>query len=116
MSGEVEVASVCAFELGAALHQKNVDQFFTVGLLSVMDALLDRPMREALLVLPLADNVKHALLDHEGLMGAALDCIKAYERADWAKARCVDLREKSIRDAYLTSVVSSREMMQAFLN
>ena len=106
-------ANMCR-QLGAALHQKNVDQFFTVGLLSVMDALLDRPMREALLVLPLADNVKHALLEHEGLMGAALDCIKAYERADWEKARCADLDEKIIREAYLTSVVSSRDMMQAF--
>ena len=106
-------ANMCR-QLGAALRQKNVDQFFTVGLLSVMDALLDRPMREALLVLPLADNVKHALLEHEGLMGAALDCIKAYERADWEKARCADLDEKIIREAYLTSVVSSRDMMQAF--
>ena len=108
-------ANMCQ-QLGVALRQKNVDQFFTVGLLSVMDALLDRPMREALLVLPLADNVKHALLEHEGLMGAALDCIKAYERADWGNAGCTDLGEKIVRDAYLTSVVSSRGMMQAFLN
>ena len=108
-------ANMCR-ELGAALSQKNVDQFFTVGLLSVMDALLDRPMQEALRVLPLADNVKHALVDHEGLLGEALDCIKAYERADWQKARCADLDEKIIRRAYLTSVVSSRDMMQAFLN
>jgi c-di-GMP phosphodiesterase len=108
-------ANMCR-QLGAALRQKNVDQFFTVGLLSVMDALLDRPMREALRVLPLADNVKHALLEQEGLMGEALDCIKAYELADWQKARCADLDEKVIREAYLTSVVSSRGLMQAFLN
>ena len=63
-----------------------------------------------------ADNAKHALVEKEGLMGAALDCIKAYEHADWEKARCADLDERIIRDAYLDSVVSSREMMQAFLN
>jgi EAL and modified HD-GYP domain-containing signal transduction protein len=108
-------AQMCQ-QLGAALRQKNVDQFFTVGLLSVLDALLDRPMREALLVLPLADNVKDALLEHKGLMGVALDCVKAYERGDWEKARCASLDEKAVRDAYLTSVVSTRCMMQAFLN
>src|SRR3989442_3784130 len=34
-------ANMCQ-QLGVALRQKNVDQFFTVGLLSVIDALLDR--------------------------------------------------------------------------
>jgi c-di-GMP-related signal transduction protein len=103
-------------QLGTALHQKNVDQFFTVGLLSVIDALLDRPIREALLVLPLADNVKHALTEHEGLMGTVLDCVCAYERADWDKAKCPGLDDKTIRNAYLSSVVATRSMMQAFVN
>jgi EAL and modified HD-GYP domain-containing signal transduction protein len=103
-------------QLSAYLRQKNVDQFFTVGLVSVLDALLDRPMRDALLVLPLADSVKDALLENKGMMGAVLDCVKAYERADWEKARCAGLDEKTVRDAYLTSVGSTRYMMQAFLN
>jgi len=103
-------------QLGTALRQKNVDQFFTVGLLSIIDALLDRPLRESLLVLPLADNVKEALLEHEGLMGAALDCVQAYEHADWENAKCPGLDEKTVREAYLTSVVSTRSMMQAFVN
>lgn len=102
--------------LGTALNQRNVDQFFTVGLLSVIDALLDRPIREALLVLPLADNVKHALIEHEGLMGTVLECVTAYERADWDKAKCPGLDDKSLRDAYLRSVVATRSMMQAFMN
>ena len=103
-------------QLGTALRQKNVDQFFTVGLLSVLDALLDRPMREALRVLPLADSVKDALLEHNGLMGVVLACVKAYERADWERACCAGLDEKTVRDAYFSSVASTRCMMQAFLN
>jgi EAL and modified HD-GYP domain-containing signal transduction protein len=103
-------------QLGTALRQRNVDQFFTVGLLSVIDALLDRPIREALLVLPLADEVKQALIEHEGLMGTVLDCAIAYERADWDKAKCPGLDDKTIREAYLSSVVATRFMMQAFVN
>jgi EAL and modified HD-GYP domain-containing signal transduction protein len=103
-------------QLGTALRQKNVEQFFTVGLISVMDALLDRPLRESLLVLPLSDKIKHALLEHEGLMGEALDCVKAYERADWENAKCAGLDEATIREAYLTSVMSTRSMMNAFVN
>ena len=91
-------------QLGAAMHQKNVDQFFTVGLLSMIDAIVDRPMAEALEVLPLVDEVKQALLHHKGPMGAALACVKAYERCDWEQTSCDGLDEKKIREAYLSSV------------
>jgi EAL and modified HD-GYP domain-containing signal transduction protein len=101
-------------QLGEAMHQKNTAQFFTAGLLSVVDALLDRPLRDALMLLPMADAIKDALLQHKGPMGEALTCIKTYERADWENTRCGNLSEKVIRDTYLNSLVLTRGITQEF--
>ena len=48
------------------------DAFFAVGLLSIVDALLDQPLARVLATLPLADSVRDALLEHAGAMGEAL--------------------------------------------
>lgn len=101
-------------QLGTAMHQKNTAQFFTVGLLSVVDALLDRPLRDALMLLPMTDAIKDALLHHKGPMGEALNCIKSYERGDWNNTRCGNLSEEAIRDAYLTSLALTRGITQEF--
>jgi len=101
-------------QLGAALHQKDVSQFFTVGLLSVVDALLDRPLRDALMLLPMSDAIKDALLHHKGRLGEALSCIKAYEHGDWNNTRCGTLSEKAIRDAYLSSLIATRGIAAEF--
>jgi EAL and modified HD-GYP domain-containing signal transduction protein len=95
-------------QLASATRQKNLDQFFTVGLLSLIDALVDRPMTEALHALPLIDEVKDALLEHKGLMAEALDCVQAYERCDWDKISFANLDEKKIREAYLSSLAWTR--------
>src|SRR5262245_46827127 len=42
-------------QLGIALGSRNPDQFFTVGLLSLIDALLDRPMEKVLQEIPLIE-------------------------------------------------------------
>ena len=45
---------------------------FTVGLFSVLDAVLDRPMAQALDLLPLSDEICDALIDYRGPLGAVL--------------------------------------------
>src|SRR2546427_94864 len=78
-------------QLGVAMRQRNMDQFFTVGLLSLIDAVTDRPMAEVLDLLPLVDDVKTAILDRAGIMGTALKCVEAYEQCNWEQAKCGDL-------------------------
>ena len=103
-------------QLGAAMSCKNVDQFFTVGLLSLLDALLDRPMDKLLDHLPLIQPVKTALIERSGLMGTALSCVEAYERCDWDHTSCMNLDEKKIRQAYLNSVAWSRAVIHELVN
>lgn len=61
------------------------DMFFTVGLLSVVDAMLDQPMPTIVRQLPLTVETKLALLEYKGPAGEALACTLAYERCDWEK-------------------------------
>lgn len=55
---------------------------FTVGLLSVTDALYATPMATLLDELPLAQPVREALVDGRGELGAVLRAVKACECAD----------------------------------
>lgn len=81
--------------------------YFTVGLFSVLDAMMDAPMETVLNELPLADEVNAALLRGEGLLGAALQCAVHYERARWDEVRLDDVALGEIKDAYLESVAWS---------
>ena len=99
-------------QLSIAANQKNGDQFFTVGLFSVLDALLDRPIANALEVIPLAQEVKAAIADHSGLMGAALRCVMAFELGDWDQALCPYFSPQEIRDSYVNAVEWTRSTMR----
>jgi EAL and modified HD-GYP domain-containing signal transduction protein len=55
------------------------ERAFTVGLFSVVDALLDTPMDELLLDLPFDARTAEALLNHDGPEGGLLEAVLAYE-------------------------------------
>lgn len=57
---------------------------FTAGLLSVIDAVFQCPMSELVADLPLQPDVRRALLDGSGPVGAVLAAVYAFERADTA--------------------------------
>ena len=108
-------AQMCQ-QLGASMGCRNLDQFFTVGLLSLLDALMDRPMETVLQDLPLVAPVKDALTKQSGTLGTALNCVRAYEQCDWNKTSCGNLNDGKIRDAYLNSVAWSRAVIHELVN
>lgn len=77
--------------------------FFTVGLFSTLDALLDAPMSSLLDSLPLAPEVTAALLDHTGAPGDALEAVIHYERGEWECASS-QLEPERLTQAYLESL------------
>lgn len=74
--------------------------FFTVGLLSTLDALTHVPMTEVLEHLPLSNELADALLGREGRLGRALACVQAHERGDWSSARFDGLSPRAVADAF----------------
>jgi len=93
-------AKMCE-QLAHALAHDDPASCFLVGLFSVLDAFLDRPMAEVLHTLPLADDLRQALLHHEGPCGTILHGALAYERGAWEAVTGLGLDQDVVRDAYL---------------
>src|SRR5256714_2942269 len=72
--------------LGPDLGQNSNDQLFTLGLFSVVDALVDAPMAEVLSSIPFPDDMRAALTAHLGPKGNLLNAILHWERGETAKA------------------------------
>ena len=88
--------------LAADLRLPRPERYFLVGLFSVLDAILDRPLENALSSLSLSNDVAEALLHHKGELGAVLSCVKAFERHDWTNATTLlRLTDETIRKAYV---------------
>jgi c-di-GMP phosphodiesterase len=69
--------------LGEASHQFAPGELYTVGLLSVLDALLDRPMKTLVNELPLAVSLRDALCGISSPLRDILQKAIAYETANW---------------------------------
>ena len=66
--------------VGDHFGEPDRDQLFTLGLFSVVDALMDAPMHEALRSIPFPEDMTHALVAGHGSKGRVLECAIACER------------------------------------
>ncbi|MGM0594334.1 MAG: EAL and HDOD domain-containing protein [Pseudomonadota bacterium] len=89
------------------------DQYFTAGLFSVLDALMDRPMAELLSELPLSGTVKGALLEREGAIGEVLAEVVNYEKGAWQQLNESTLSAGDYRECFLEAVVWADEGMNS---
>jgi len=83
---------------------KPLESFFTVGLFSALDILMERDIESVIAPLPLNDEVENALLKHEGLLGDALKCTLAYEIADFENIHFQKLTEEDFFIANVEAV------------
>ena len=82
--------------LGGARNAADANQLFTAGMLSVLDALLNRPMNELVTELALARPLGEALCGNgTSSLGQTLQRAIAYERGDWAFLDSLSAREQS---------------------
>jgi c-di-GMP-related signal transduction protein len=81
---------------------------FLMGLLSVSDALLDRPLKEVLDSISVSDELGIALNSGANRLGDVFQTLLALERADWPKlASCVerlDCSEEKVAEAYQLAI------------
>jgi len=82
----------------------NTERFFTVGLFSGLDSLLQRPLPELLKPLPLSEEINSALLEGDGILGKVLNSVQAYEIADWEKVPLSSVAKDDIVIANIESV------------
>lgn len=96
-------AKMCE-QLGYQLGAQAPEQFFTMGLLSVLEALYSSPMKDILAKLPLPDDIVDALTLETGEMGLVLSCVRAYEQGEWMELKQLQLDPSIIQECYLESI------------
>jgi len=98
--------------LATKLGLPNPERFFLVGLFSVLDAVLDRPMEQILAMLSLSEEIREALTQHKGPLGTVLNCVQSYERRDWEDAQAsVQLVQHAVESSYLEALSWSSNMV-----
>jgi EAL and modified HD-GYP domain-containing signal transduction protein len=90
--------------LAAQAGLPDTESFFTVGLFSILDSLLDTPMEVIVEPLPLSPEIVAALTAGAGVYGEALRCVMSYETCDWANVKFQGLERSTIGGVYLDSI------------
>ena len=90
--------------LAAATGKVDERKAFTVGLFSILDAMVDRPLAEVLQSAPLADDLTAALLDRFGPLGNILTAVLAHERGEWASIDDLGVDAQTLNRIYFEAV------------
>jgi EAL and modified HD-GYP domain-containing signal transduction protein len=101
-------AKMCA-RLATTAGVQEAGPYFLTGLLSVLPVLIRRPLKELVANLPVADDIREALIGKGNDLRDALRCAIAWERGMWDTARYRSLSTEQIRDCYLEVLVESKE-------
>lgn len=90
------------------------DELFLMGLFSVLDVILEKPMEEALEMVKVSGEIKEALIEGKGKLAPVLDFLLHYENADWQEiSRRMILEEidlNAVSAAYLDTLKWYREL------
>lgn len=91
------------------------EELFLMGLFSIIDVILEKPMSEALDSIQVSKNIRAALVKSEGPLAPVYEFIKQYENADWAAVSRTmllsDISMNTISDAYTDSLVWYRNTL-----
>ena len=89
------------------------DSFFTVGLFSLVDAMMGLTMETLLEDLPFTDELKNALLENGGERGAALTCAQEMELGAPSGIKFAAVDPQRIADLYLEALQWADESVAA---
>ena len=93
----------CVFGMKA-----KIEELFLMGLFSVLDYIMDKPMEEALSVIPVSQDIFSALVKKEGVLSDIYRFLLSYEAGEWQEvSRQMILKEinmESIYQAYVDSL------------
>jgi EAL and modified HD-GYP domain-containing signal transduction protein len=84
--------------------RESQDAAFTLGMFSILPALINIDMNELLERVPLSDPLQQALLHEQGQYADLLITVRAYERGDWAALKDMPFSPRDLSHAYLTAL------------
>jgi c-di-GMP phosphodiesterase len=94
-----------------ALSLPHPETVFLVGLLSVLDALMDMPMSQIIAKLNLSQDLVDALMERKGPHGSILTYVMAYETGDWETVLNSRLDCQTIHRIYTESIHWSNQLL-----
>lgn len=115
MTLAMQRAKMCEL-LAEKAGQKDAEKYFTVGLFSAVEALLEIPLQDILNSLPFSDDIKQALMEQRGPYGEALKCVFAFEQANWQDAQYRSLATSQVSQAYVEATKWADESVRALRN
>lgn len=90
-------------------------QAFLTGMFSLLDSLLDQPLQEVLNAVPIDEEIKQALINRKGVLGALLAMVVAYEQARWDEAtricKLLKLTEDQLGQTYDEATQWAQELL-----
>jgi EAL and modified HD-GYP domain-containing signal transduction protein len=104
-------AKMCEL-LARALGSRDNDTFFLIGLLSVLDAILDIPMEKVVDGLSLTTEISEALVNRGGTAGILLTGVAATEEGNWDFILQFGLSAETWRRIYLDAIKWSNLIME----
>lgn len=89
---------------------------YMMGMFSSLEYIVDATLEEILQEIPMADEVKDAMLKHEGKGGQLFDLVLAYEKADWkaikSLAKELELPTNILAQTYIDCVEEVNEIWE----
>ncbi len=90
------------------------EELFLMGLFSVLDVILEKPMKEALQMVTVSKDIKDALLSDKGSLAVVLDFLMPYEAANWSEVSrqmiIHDIDEEVVSKAYMDCLAWYRDL------
>ncbi|MFA9461900.1 EAL and HDOD domain-containing protein [Thiohalorhabdus methylotrophus] len=116
---ELMITSLVRARMAAALGQnmgnRPRDGYFTAGLFSSLDALVDRPMAEVVASLPISEDLSAALLRRDGPLGEVLGVVLRFERGEWEVKDALPLDSEEVGASYREAVAWVEELREALV-
>jgi EAL and modified HD-GYP domain-containing signal transduction protein len=109
LEAALQRARMC--ELIAAGFGGAATEAYITGLLSTLDSVLNSRLEDLVKPLLLDIRFKRALLEREGVLGAILDAVTAYESGNWRSGTPATLTPEAIQQAFWDAAEYARSMV-----
>lgn len=91
-------------------------ELFLLGLFSVLDVILEKPMAEALEIVKVSKDIREALVNGQGKFAEIKEFTRQYENGNWQEVSRLmilqDIDMEAVNGAYIDAVQWYREVME----
>jgi EAL and modified HD-GYP domain-containing signal transduction protein len=95
----------------------SVNELFTLGIFSLIDAIVDQPMPKVMEELPLSERIKQALVRRQGDLTVILVLVETYEKGDWTHVaqlvKLLKINQNTLPSLYLQACRWSTKLLDA---